>query len=231
MPRIAQVVDDQHVADKAVHLGRDVGVALVHVEAVHADAAGQLMVDQLGLRAVGDVKDAEAAAAVRLLLGGLDLNDVGLGDVEPLRQFGAVRLAAKRLAQRAAHGGHLLGAPPDRRHVALVVDHHDVAGNAHFVAVRGEVADVDCRNHARIGRIGDVEDRGAEIVLIRNVSDKGILAGDGDLAGAGQIEMADAPHIAGERAVRAVNLVHFYLSIVAPDAFTIACHFGISAAI
>jgi len=43
--RIAQIVDDQDVAEEALHLGGDVGVTLVHVEAMHADAAGQLVVD------------------------------------------------------------------------------------------------------------------------------------------------------------------------------------------
>ena len=42
---IGDVVDDQDVADIALHLGRDVGVALVHVEAVHTDAAGLVVHD------------------------------------------------------------------------------------------------------------------------------------------------------------------------------------------
>src|SRR5215471_18076422 len=43
LSRLAQIVDDEDVADVSIHLGRDVGVALVHVEAVHADAAGLLI--------------------------------------------------------------------------------------------------------------------------------------------------------------------------------------------
>src|SRR5262249_62062565 len=41
--RVGDVVDDQDVADVAGHFSRDVGVALIHVEAMHADAAGALM--------------------------------------------------------------------------------------------------------------------------------------------------------------------------------------------
>src|ERR1700746_1016799 len=48
--RVAQIVDDEDVADVSFHLGRDVGVALVHVEALHADAAGLVIADQLRLR-------------------------------------------------------------------------------------------------------------------------------------------------------------------------------------
>ena len=93
------------------------------------------------------------------------------------------------------------------------------------------IVERDGRDQARIGRIGDVDDRGAELLLVRDVPDIGVMAGDRDLPGAGQIEMAEAPHIAGERAVRPVDFTHCYLSIVAPEAFTIAVHFGISALI
>ena len=74
--------------------------------------------------------------------------------------------------------------------------------------------------------------------------DIGVVAGDIDLARAGQIEMADAPHIAGERAVRPVDFTHRlyssglivvsergYLSTWAPEAFTTSAHFGTSLAI
>ena len=207
--RIVQIVDHQDIADEALHLGGDVGVALVHVEAVHADAAGQLMMDQRRLCRIGDVVDAEAAIAIGLLFRRFDLDDIGLGDVEFLRQLGARRLAAKRLAQFAAHARHLLGAPPDRRRIALVIDHHQIAGDAHLVAVRGRIVERDGRHQPRIGRIGDVDDRGAELLLVRNVPDISVIAGDGDLPGAGQIEMAQAPHIARQRAARPIDFIHF----------------------
>ena len=38
--RIADVVDDQDVADEAFHLGRDIGVVLVDIETMHALAVG-----------------------------------------------------------------------------------------------------------------------------------------------------------------------------------------------
>ena len=75
---IAHVVDDQDVADIARHLSRDVGVALVHVEAVHADAAGLMMHDLLRLRGLRHVPDLEAAHVVAALGLGLDLAHVGL---------------------------------------------------------------------------------------------------------------------------------------------------------
>jgi hypothetical protein len=96
--------------------------------------------------------------------------------------------------------------------------------------MRGRIADIDRRHQTRIGRVGDVDNRGAEVFFVRDVADIGVVAGDGDLSSAGQIEMTQAPHITGERAVRTFNF-HYYLSIVAPEAFTIAVHFGISAAI
>jgi hypothetical protein len=51
---------------------------------------------------------------------------------------------------------------------------------------------------------------------------------DIDLTGTRQIEMTQTPNIAR---LRSVLITHDYLSIVAPEAFTIAVHFGISAAI
>ena len=52
-------------------------------------------------------------------------------------------------------------------------------------------------DHARIGGIGNVDDRGAEVVLVRDVPDIGVIAGDADLSGAGQVEMAEAADVAG----------------------------------
>src|SRR5262249_28321650 len=58
-PRIAQIVDDEDIADVSFHPGRDVGVALVHVEAMHADAAGLVIADELRPRGVGHVVNLE----------------------------------------------------------------------------------------------------------------------------------------------------------------------------
>ena len=87
--------------------------------------------------------------------------------------------------QSAPHAGHLLGAPSDRRRVALVVDQHQIADDTHLVAVRGGIVEGDGGDQARIGRIGDVDDGSAELLLVGDVADIGIMAGDGDLSGAG----------------------------------------------
>src|SRR4029077_17818204 len=100
----------------------------------------------------------------------------------------------------------------------------------------------------RLCRVGDIDNRGAEVLLVRDMPDISVRTGDGDLARAGQVEMAQAPHIAREHAVRIghgfslrmilsenrfplFGIMRDYLSTVAPEAFTIAVHFGISAAI
>ena len=199
--RVLHVVSDKDIAHEAVHLGRDIGVARVHIETVHADAAGEMMMDQLGLRLVGDVVDAEAAVAVGLRLVLFDVDEVGFGQVELRQEFGARRIAAERLAQAAPDRRHILGAPTGRRRIALMVDHHNVAGDAHFVAVRREIADRNRGDQARVGRVGNVDDRGAEILLVRNVRDISGVARNGDLPRARQIEMAQAPHVARRRAV------------------------------
>ena len=66
--RIADVVDDEDVADVAFHLGRDVGVAAVHVEAMHTASPRALMLDQLRPLAIRDVVQLEAAVRVRRFL-------------------------------------------------------------------------------------------------------------------------------------------------------------------
>ena len=112
-----------------------------------------------------------------------------------------------------------------------MIDQHQIADNAHLVAVRGRIVDVTVATRRGLAGSAMSTIEVPRSLLVRDVPDIGVVAGDGDLAGAGQIEMAQAPHIAGERAVRPVDFVHCYLSIVAPEAFTIAVHFGISAAI
>src|SRR5262249_10476782 len=68
LPRLAQIVEDEDIAEVSFHLGRDVGGALVHVEAMHADAAGLLIADQLRPRGLGHVVDLEAAVVIAALL-------------------------------------------------------------------------------------------------------------------------------------------------------------------
>src|SRR5438270_123101 len=66
--RIADGVDDQNVADVALYLGRDIGVAAVHIEAMHAASPRALMLDELRPPAIGGVVELEAAVRVRGLL-------------------------------------------------------------------------------------------------------------------------------------------------------------------
>ena len=94
LPRIAHIVDHENVADIALHLGRDVGVTLVHVEAVHADPAGLLIRDQLRLRGVGDVVDFESAVGIAAPLEHFQHRQVILAHGHLGGDFLARRLAA-----------------------------------------------------------------------------------------------------------------------------------------
>ena len=102
--RIAQIEDDEDVADVPIHFRRDVAIAFVHIEAVHADAAGQMVMDEPRLRRVRHVVKAEPAVAIGLLLCRFDLDDIGLGYVQLLRNSARVgsRPSASRNALRAA---------------------------------------------------------------------------------------------------------------------------------
>jgi hypothetical protein len=183
-------------------------MSLVHIEAVNADAAGQMMVDQLRPRGRRDVVDAEAAVAIRLRVVLLDGGEIGLGNVQLLQEFGMGRLAAELLAQVLPDRRHVLRATPRRRRIALVIDDHDVAGHAHLVAVRAHVAHRHRGDETRIGRIGNIGNRCAEILLVRNVPDVGVVAGDRHLPRTGQIEMADAADVLGRGSARIVDLTH-----------------------
>ena len=102
LARIAQIVDDEDVADIAFHLGRDVGVALIHVEAVHADPAGLLIADELRLRRFGDVVDLEATAVIAALLEFLERAQIVLGHAHPRGDFRPCGLALELLGERCA---------------------------------------------------------------------------------------------------------------------------------
>jgi len=117
-----------------------------------------------------------------------------------------------------------------------MVDHHDVAGDAHFVAMRRRIADLDRGDQARIGRVGHVNDRGAEILLVRNVRDVSVVAGNGDLPAPGRSRWPRRRTLRAAAPLGLILLIFIFLrscaySIVAPEAFTIAVHFGISALI
>ena len=206
--RVAHVVDDQDVADIAFHLGRDVGVALVHIEAMHADAAGLLVRDLLRLRRIGDVVDLEAAHGVAALRFRFDLGDVLRLDAEPGRDLRMGRRAALGGGQFLHHPRQLVGAAADRGRVALMIDDHDVADHARLVAVRRAVVERDGRDHARVRRIGNVDDRGAEVVLVRDVPDIGMRAGDAHLSRAGQVDVSEPADVAGHGWFCSLDDVH-----------------------
>ena len=75
--RASDVVDDQDIAGKTLHLGRDVGIVLVDIEAVCAARVSLDEADQLGLRLVADVVDAEAAVRIDQPVAGTGL-DLGI---------------------------------------------------------------------------------------------------------------------------------------------------------
>src|SRR5207302_254579 len=87
---------------------------------------------------------------------------------------------------------------PELAHVLLDVDDHQVADDARLVAVRVGLVDRDLGEELGLARIGHVEDRGAEALLVGDVADVGVLAGDVDLPGARQLEARQALHVARE---------------------------------
>jgi len=76
--------------------------------------------------------------------------------------------------------------------VLLDVDDHQIADDARLVAVRVGLVDRDLAQELRLARIRDVEDRGAEAVLVGDVADVGKPTFDSDLAGARQLEAREA---------------------------------------
>ena len=64
--RIADIVDDQDVADEALHFGGDIGVVFVDIKTMHALAVGFHEGHKLGVCPVLDVIDTKAAIGVFL---------------------------------------------------------------------------------------------------------------------------------------------------------------------
>jgi hypothetical protein len=64
--RIADIVDDQDVADEALHFGGDIGVVFVDIETMHALAVSFHEGHKLGVCPVVDVIDTKAAIGVFL---------------------------------------------------------------------------------------------------------------------------------------------------------------------
>jgi hypothetical protein len=202
--RIANVVDHQDVADVALHLGRDVGVALVDVEAVDAEAEGLVVGDQLRPGLVGDVVDPEPAVGIAALAGGVQHRDVVRGHAQLGRQL----CIARRPSQIAGEPGpELRQARALAQEVTIVlldVGEHQVADDPDLVGVGVAVGQLDRRDHLGLRRIRDVDDRGA--VRRLHVADIGSAVLDHDLAAAGDVQVADALDVAGQ--VDAVGFRH-----------------------
>ena len=119
-----------------------------------------------------------------------------------------------------------------RRHVALVIHDHHVADDADLVAVRVRIVECDGCDHARIVRIGDVDDGGAEPVLVGDVPHIGVMARHRHLTGARHIEMREAANIVRQRAgVGRSHLVHWLFRVRRSHRRPLRprVHFGISA--
>ena len=125
---IGEVEDHHDVADVAVQLGRDVGVAPVEGEAVDAQASAMPEGQLAGAARIGDVEDEEPAGAAR---GGRAV-PLAVDEHEPVARAHLVRMRPRR---------HLQGSDPARR-----------GGIAH-VHERGAVR----RFHVRDAREGAVD--------------------------------------------------------------------------
>src|SRR5260370_32850493 len=87
-----------------------------------------------------------------------------------------------------------------------MIDSHDVAGHPHLVAVREWIIERHGRDHARLARIGNINDGGAEMIVVGNMPDEGMAVADRDLTCSGEIKMAQAADIAGERRLRQFDI-------------------------
>src|SRR5262245_59906835 len=123
---------------------------------MHADAAGLVIADQLRPRGLGHVVDLETAVVIPALLERLEHRQVVLAHAHLRGYFLARGLALERFGERASRGRQLLGAATYLAYVALVVDDHDVARDAHLVAVRVVIVERNGGDHARLARIADL---------------------------------------------------------------------------
>ncbi len=196
--RIGKVVDDEDIADEPLHLGGDVGVVLVHVEAVHADAAGLHIGQQLRIGRIGDVPHPEPAIGIAARMALAQIGEILLGNADRRGDLGIRRRPPERLRQLRGGAVELLALAVEMPAMTLDIGDHQIARHPHLVGVRVMIHRRDLRDDARIGGIADIDDGGA--VRRRHVADIGIAVLDDHLAAAGNVEMPDAADIAGERA-------------------------------
>ena len=89
-----------------------------------------------------------------------------------------------------------------------MVDHHEIAGDAHLVTVRLAVVELDLGSKPRRPRLGYIDDGRAELLFVREMADVGEGACQRDLARAGEIEPAHPSHSVRERSVFMIDAVH-----------------------
>ena len=80
--RIADVIDHQDVADVTLHLSRNIGVILVHIEPVYALAVSFDKAHELGIGPILDVINAEAAVGIVLEARTVAALELGIDDHE-----------------------------------------------------------------------------------------------------------------------------------------------------
>ena len=73
--RVGKVVDHQDIADVALHLGRDIGIVVIHIEAVHTKTVGPDVGQQLGRSLVRNVPNPKAAAVIAPLQRGFEVGN------------------------------------------------------------------------------------------------------------------------------------------------------------
>src|SRR5262249_2663197 len=65
------------------------------------------------------------------------------------------------------------------------------------------ILEVNLRDHARLARVRNVEDRGTELRAVRQVTDVGVIAYDAHLPGARQVQTREALDVLGKRGLHA----------------------------
>src|SRR3974390_3416674 len=111
LARIAKIVDDEDVSNIARHLGRDVGVSLVNIEAMDADATRLLVTDEPRPIGRGNIVDLEATVVIAALLELLERAQIILGHAHPLGDLFPRRLTMELLPERAPDRRQLIRAP------------------------------------------------------------------------------------------------------------------------
>ena len=188
-----QVVDHQDIADISLHLGGDIGVAFVHIEAMHPEPVRLHIRQQARLRRSRDVPDLEPALRVGSRQELACESDLGRLDVQSRRDLGIFGRPAEFARQSRLRRDEGLCGACRMALVLLDVGDHEVADDPDFVRVRASVVERQFGDHARLRRVADVDHGGA--VRRRHVADESMVTGDVDLPATGDVEMPDPLHV------------------------------------